>query len=448
MKDVKYLRKVILSLAWPVILEMALHMIVWVFDTAMVGRLSAQALSAVGLAGAIVFTVTFIFGSLGAGTMAIVARYIGAGRKEKAEDTASQAMGLGFLTGIGVTLSLFFFSDRLLACFVKDVDVLHLAITYTRTTSMAIGFMIVLSVGSSIMRGTGNTKTPMAIAGITNGINIIGDYVLIFGHFGFPRLEVDGAAIATAGAQIIGSLIMMGLLLYGVTGIRVRFSKMFKLDAYEIRRIIKLSFPAAMEEFTHSGSRVVSSLWIAGMGHIAFAANQVAVTAESISFMPGYGFAVAASAIVGQNMGAGKMEEAEYGAVQSTGMGVLLMSVVGLLFFMFPVLLISLFTDIPEVMELGARCLRIGALEQPFIALSMVMAGALRGAGDTRGAFAVAAISNWLIRLPLIYIVVFLLRLNITYVWMVTVTQFAIESGLMTMRFRRKGWRNIDLEDI
>lgn len=448
MKDYKCLRRVILSMAWPVILEMALHMIVWVFDTAMVGRLNSQALAAVGLAGGVVFTTTFIFASMGAGTMALVARYIGAKQKEKAESIASQAMGLGFIIGFVVTLFLFLFSDELLAHFVKDIQVQQLAVTYARITSLSAGFMIVLNVSSSVMRGTGNTKTPMLIACIANLLNIVGDYVLIFGYFGFPRLEVAGAALATAGAQIIGSLVIMILLFSGTTGIKVRFGNMFKLNKDEVRRIVKLSVPAAMEEFTHSGSRVISSLWIASMGHVAFAANQVAVTAESISFMPGYGFAVAASALVGQSLGAGNKEEAECGAVQSTVMGVLLMSVVGLIFFMFPVLLISFFTDIPEVMELGAKCLKIGAFEQPFIALSMVMAGALRGAGDTKGPFNVAAVSNWLIRLPLIYIVVFVLKLEITYVWVVTVIQFAVESGLMTARFRGRGWRDIDLETI
>lgn len=448
MGSYNYLRKRILLLAWPVILEMALHMIVWVFDTAMVGRLSEEALNAVGLGGQVVFTVTFIFSAIGAGAMAIVARYTGAQQMGRAEKVASQAVGLGFLIGICIASLLFFSSELLLGYFVKDAEVQRLGITYMKITSVATVFMVPLNVSSSIMRGIGNTRTPMIIAAITNGINIIGDYVLIFGHFGFPRLEVTGAALATAGGQIIGSLIIIGLLLSGVTGVKVNPGCMFRLERNEIRRMFKLSIPAALEEFTHSGSRVVSSLWIASMGKVAFAANQVAVAAESISFMPGYGFAVAASTLVGQQLGAGNKEEAEASAIQSSVLSVLLMSVVGLIFFLLPTVLISIFTDIPGVMEWGAKCLRVGALEQPFIALSMVMAGALRGAGDTRGPFMVGAISNWFVRLPLIYLVVFVFRLNVTFIWVATLIQFIIESGLMSFRFARSGWKDIDLETI
>lgn len=442
------LSKRILILAWPVILEMALHMIVWVFDTAMVGRLSAEALNAVGLGGQIVFTVTFIFAGIGVGTMVLVARYTGSGQKEDVEKTASQGLGLGFIIGMVVALTIGLLSRNLLMHFVKDPEVLRLGIVYMRITSLAAAFMIPLNVCSSILRGAGNTTIPMIIAAVANLINIVGDYVLIFGYFGFPRLEVAGAAIATAVGQITGSLILIGMLMSGIGGVRVRPSQMFSFDKDLVRKIFKLSIPASLEEFTHSGSRVLSSLWISSMGAVSFAANSIAVSAESISFMPGYGFAVAASTLVGQNLGACRKDEAEESALQSTAMGVLLMTMIGLAFFLFPTVIISVFTNLPDVMKLAARCLKIGAFEQPFIALSMAMASSLRGAGDTRGAFIVAATSNWLVRLPLIFMVIYVFRLEVTYVWIATLMQFVVESGLLTHRFLRRKWKDIDLETI
>jgi putative MATE family efflux protein len=448
MKNNRDLRKKILILAWPVILEMALHMIVWVFDTAMVGRLSAEALNAVGLGGQIVFTVTFIFAGIGVGAMVMVARYAGAEQKEDVDKVASQGLGLGFIIGIAVALALGFLSKNLLSYFVKDSEVLEFGVTYMRITSIAAAFMIPLNVSSSILRGVGNTTVPMVIAAVANLINIVGDYVLIFGYFGFPRLEVTGAAIATAAGQIIGSLILIGMLMAGTGGVRVKLRYMLSLEKDTVRKMFKLSIPASLEEFTHSGGRVLSSLWISNMGPVSFAANSIAVAAESISFMPGYGFAVAASTLVGQNLGAYRKDEAEKSALQSTAMGVLLMTFVGLVFFFFPTLIISMFTNLRGVMELASKCLKIGAFEQPFIALSMVMASSLRGAGDTRGAFIVAAVSNWLVRLPLIYLVVYVLKLEVTYVWIATLIQFVVESGLLTYRFSRRKWKDIDLETI
>lgn len=438
----------IVFLAWPVILEMALHMFVWVFDTAMVGRLSAQALNAVGLGGQIVFTITAIFAGVGIGAMALIARYTGAGQKEDIERVASQALGLGFIIGLMVAVSIGFLSRTVLQYFVKDSAVLEYAVSYMRITSVAAAFMIPLSVCSYIMRGVGNTRTPMVIAAIANGINVIGDYVLIFGYFGFPRLEVAGAAVATAAGQIIGAVIIIGMLVYGRSGVRVRLQHMFRLERNVVKRIFKLSIPASMEEFTHSGGRMISSLWISSMGAVSFAANSIAVAAESISFMPGYGFAVAASTLVGQNLGACLKDEAEESALQSTVMGTLFMAVIGLLFFFFPTLIIAVFTNLPHVMELAVRCIRIGAFEQPFIALSMVMGSSLRGAGDTRSPFVVAVISNWFVRLPLIYLVVYTWRLDVTYVWIATLIQFVIESALLTLRFLKRRWKDIDLETI
>jgi putative MATE family efflux protein len=435
-------------LAWPVILEMALHMFVWVFDTAMVGRLSAEALSAVGLGGEIVFTTTAVFSGIGIGTMVMVARHTGAGLPEDAQHVASRSLGLGFLIGLLVAGALALFCRPLLQFFVKDPTVTEYAVSYMRITSVSVAFMIPLNVCSYIMRGVGNTRTPMIIAGITNGINVIGDYVLIFGKFGFPRLEVMGASIATATGQIIGSIIIIAILFHGRKGVRVRPRHMFQMDKDFIKRIFRLSIPASMEEFTRSGGRVISSLWISSMGAVPFAANSIAITAESISFMPGHGFAIAASTLVGQSLGAGMRDEAEESALRSTLMGTLFMTVIGLGFFFFPTFIIALFTNLPDVMALAVKCIRIGAFEQPFIALSMIMAASLRGAGDTRGPFVVAVISNWLIRLPLIFMVVYVLHLEVTYVWVATLVQFVVESMLLTLRFYRGRWRDIDLETI
>ncbi|HOO13465.1 MAG TPA: MATE family efflux transporter, partial [Bacillota bacterium] len=257
-----------------------------------------------------------------------------------------------------------------------------------------------------------------------------------------------GAATATAIAQVTGSIIIISLLLAGRHGIRVKPSLMFRLDRGFVKRILWLSIPASLEELMNSGGRIVSSLWISGMGAVPFAANSIAVAAESISFMPGYGFAVVASTLVGQNLSAVKKEEAEESAFRAILMGTLFMTAIGLVFFFFPTLIIAMFTNLPDVMSLAARCIRVGAFEQPFIALSMILAASLRGAGDTRGPFAAVAASNWLVRLPLIYMVVYVWRLEVTHVWVATLIQFVVETLLLAWRFLARRWKDIDLRNI
>lgn len=439
------LRKDIFSLAWPAILEMVLSTTVWIFDTAMVGRLSAEALSAVGLGGQLAYSVTFVFAALGVGTAAMVARYTGAGEYEKIDHIAGQSFLIAVIIGIALGLINFFGAGFFFSLVMKDPRVVALGTDYMKIVSVGIAFMIPTIVLNSALRGAGNTRLPMISALVGNSINVVGDYVLIFGHFGFPRWEVNGAAVATSIAQICGAAITIGYVAFARKEVRLKFKEAWKIDLSLLKKLIGLSLPASFEEFFYDGSRLISSMWIAHLGTLAFAANQVAVSAESMSFMPGYGFSVAASTLVGQNLGAKRKDLAEASAWESAKYAFLLMGTVGMLFFTLPGWLMGFFTSIPDVRNLAALCIRVGAFEQPTLAISMTLSGALKGAGDTKGTFFISLVSTWMIRLPLIFIMVFILKKGLTFVWLATVIQFFVEALLMALRFKKGGWKHIKL---
>ncbi|MCR4431434.1 MAG: MATE family efflux transporter [Tepidanaerobacteraceae bacterium] len=443
--NIAFLRREIFHLAWPAIMEMVLHTAVWIFDTAMVGRLSAEALSAVGLGGQLAYTMTFVFAAIGVGASAMVARFTGAGETEKADHVAGQSFLISCVIGVFLGILNYSGAELFFSYIMKDAKVVLEGIDYMRIVSVGIMFMIPTMVINSALRGAGNTKLPMISALVANAINIVGDYVLIFGHFGFPRWEVSGAAFATTFAQICGAAITVGYVVRPGSEVRLKMRDIIKINPNTIKQIILLSVPASLEEFSYSGSRLISSMWIASLGTLAFAANQVAVSAESMSFMPGYGFSVAASTMVGQNLGAGREESAEASGWEAMKFSVILMGSAGIIFFLFPVWLMGFFTNIKEVRDLAAACIKIGAFEQPAIAISATLSGALRGAGDTKGPFLVSMISTWLIRLPLLYIVIFILHKNLEYVWMAIVIQFLIEAFLMTIRFWKGEWKKIVL---
>ena len=285
----------------------------------------------------------------------------------------------------------------------------------------------------------------MISAMVANAINIVGDYVLIFGKLGFPALGADGAAIATAASQAIGFFICFAFLVKGTNGIKLRRKNMFNFKKESLGTLINLSMPAGMETFMNEGSRLLSSFWIAQLGTIAFAANSLAVAAESLSFMPGNGFAVAAAASVGQSLGAGDRDTAERIAKRSVTYAALLMGAVGLAFFFFPYNIMRVFsTDLASVAE-ASKAIRIGAFEQVPIAIGMVMSGALKGAGDTKGPFRISLVTNFLFRLPLIFAIVFLINGNISYVWAATALQYGVEATLMVIRYSKGHWRRIDI---
>ncbi len=432
----------VLILAWPVVIEMGLHTFVWIFDTAMVMRLGAHEATAVEYGALVLFNTLMIIGALGIGANSLVARYTGAKDLKQAALTGGQALAIALIFTVAFYFTAFFSAGSLFAWVIDDPITVGLTNSYFYTTLNSGGFAFLpWLVCSGIIRGSGNTRVPMKIALVANVYNIIGDYVLIFGHLGFPAMGVQGAALATGSAQLIGFLLSVGYLFFRSDHLPFNLTCLFPLRGSEILKVLRLSVPAGAEEFTHSGSRLITASWITTLGPIAFAANAAAIAAESFSFMPGQAFAIAATTLVGQRIGAGLMREARELGYWAAAIGTILMTSIGMIFLFFPYVVMSLFDPPdPEVLRLGALCLQVAAVEQPFIALTMTFSGALKGTGDTKTPFKVGLYTNLLIRLPLIYAVVYIFELGIVYIWWVTALQYAISALLLFWIYRRKDW--------
>ncbi|NLP18848.1 MAG: MATE family efflux transporter [Firmicutes bacterium] len=434
----------ILHLAWPAILEMVLHMMVGIVDTAMVGRLGAEELAAVGLGSRILFSTIFTFAALGTGGAALVARSIGAKDPEGANRIAAQALVLGLLAGGIVALAGFYLANYIFTWVRVEPQVAIMGRKYLRITMLAGVFMLPLFIANAVLRGAGNTRAPLVVALIANGVNIIGDYLLIFGLAGFPALGVAGAAVATALSQVLGCFLTLGILLRGNVDLHLRPHNFFCYDREIMRRILRLSIPAVLEESVLTISSLIFIFMVTSLGTVAFAAHQVANSVESLSFMPGHGFAIATATIVGQKLGGQSPAEANDGGQQGTLMALMAMGAMGLLFFTFPRQLVYLFAPgEAQVISLGARAIRIGALEQPCIAATMVLSGALRGAGETRYPLYVTLLGNWLVRMPLTYLVIYVWRLSLGAVWIVTVLDWLFRGSLLYRYYRRGKWLTV-----
>ncbi len=436
----------ILVLAWPVVVEMGLHTFIWIFDTAMVMRLGAREATAVEYGAIVLFNSLTILGALGIGTNSLVARYTGAKNMQKAAKTGGQALVISILLAIVFLVVGIIVYSHFFGWIISDSITVKLTEDYFYYALVSGGFALLpLYVASGIIRGVGNTRVPMIIALIANTYNALGDYLLIFGNFGFPALGVQGAALATGSAQLIALVLSIGYLFLQKGILPFNLKAIIPLDKAVIRQVLRLSIPAGAEELTHGGSRMITSSWITTLGPVAFAANAAAIAAEAFSFMPGQAFAIAATTLVGQRIGAGFIKQARETGYWAVALGTVLMSMFGLVFFFFPYLVMRLFDPPdPEVLKLGVLCLQIAAVEQPFIALTMVFSGALKGTGDTKGPFRVGLYSNLFVRLPLIYLVVYVLQLGIVYIWWVTALQYAVSSLLLFIMYRKKDWSKIE----
>ncbi len=430
----------ILSIAWPAVFEMVLYMLIGVADVAFVGRLGATPLAAVSLGAEFFFGVVLTLTSLGVGATVLSARYTGAKDYAQVNQVAAQVLILAFILGIFTGLGGWMLSSYIISFFAVEAAVSQIAVGYLRVTFAVAPLALCLYMGNGVFRGNGQTRVPMTIALITNIFNIIGSYTLVFGKFGFPQLGGLGAALATSLAHILGFTLMMAAMISGRWGVRLNLRELLRPRRRTITKILGLGIPAGAEEFFRNASMIASSLILVHLGTQAFASHQIALTVESLSYMPGFGMAIAATSMVGQSLGAKKPLVARQAAFKSLQFALVIMGMAGLLFFFFPELLARFFTNDLYLISTAAIAIKIAAFEQVAIAAEMVFAGALRGTGDTKSPMLVAFFGIWFFRLPLVWIMIKHLHLGLYHVWILFVIDWYLRAAVLLVIFLRVKW--------
>ena len=434
----KYVKE-ILKLALPAVGEMVLYMLIWIFDTMMVGHYGGQAgVSSVALSSELLYTFINILMGMGLSIAmtSIVARAMGNKNIVLAKSYANQGIKIGIFISSVVTVTFFIFAENILSAANAEGEILKTAVSYMRICCSGMFFYMCANMLNGIFRGCKDTKTPLYGAAVMNVVNLTFDYLLIFGKFGFPEMGIRGAAAATAGAQILYFVFIFTQR----NKLPFKISLSEKINFKEMKELIKLAVPSAMQEGASSISRLLGIMMVMSLGSLAFSANQITVTIESISFMPGWGFSLACTALVGHSIGEKNFRQAKNYANTSAIISAFVMGFFSIIFLIFSEELVSLFIkkEEAEVIRLGSQCLMIGAAQQIPMAVDMVLAGALKGSGDTKTPFKVAFICNWFIRLPLMYYFIYVKKMPITYFWIITVVQWFIEAGILIYKYRKK----------
>ncbi|KGM93969.1 multidrug transporter MatE [Clostridium novyi A str. 4552] len=433
--------KDVLSLALPAVGEMILYMTISVLDTMMVGRYGGQtSVSAVGLSVEVIYTFINIFIAVGIsiGITSVVARRFGAKKFQSAEEYASIGFCIGLIISLIISILLFTNSSAILRIGGAKNNVISLGNNYMKIIALGSFFTMQTSMLNGVLRGYGNTKTPLFVSLIINIINISLDWVLIFGKLGFPELGVKGAAIATSIAQISGFLFAAFYMLTK-SKIKLRLKYILNLNLSKLKKLLILAIPSSFQEAAFDISRLLSAFMIMRLGETAFAANQITTTIESVSFMPGWGFGVAATTLIGHKIGEKNFKEAKIYAYTCTILGTIFMALCAAMFLIAPNFLIKLFITESEkqVIHLGSLCLMVAAIEQIPMGISLILGGALKGMGDTKTPFIVSLISSWGIRLPLMFYFVSILKTSVVYVWWITGIQWIIDGIIMFILFKK-----------
>ena len=447
--------KLVLMLAWPSIIEQLLHTAVNYVDTAMVGSIGTYATAAIGVCTSTIFLLMGVMNATGLGFSVMVARKIGEGNHEEARTILRQSMLAVVAVGLGLTLLVeLILAPNLPRWMGAEPDVLPHAITYFRV----IGANYLLNTGmimaTNMLRCMGDTKTPLKFNILTNLVNVVGNFLLIYPTrqltvagltFTMPGagLGVGGAAGATALATAFSAVCLLSVLFLRKGPLQIALRDDYKPRPDIIKQAFHLGVPSFLERAVISGGQIVSTAMISGLGTAALAAHQLANSGESLCYMPIFGFSIAATTLVAQNLGAGDKERAFKQGAWSTWMSVAVMCTASAIMFALAPNIIDLFSNDASVIALGGRVLRIEAFAEPFFAIATVIAGVLRGAGDTRWPFYISLAGMWLMRVPIAFVLINLFGWGLEAIWVGMAVDLFVRGVLCLWRFYKRTWVHV-----
>lgn len=374
----------------------------------------------------------------------MISRSYGEGNMERAEVLAGNNLSLNLIIGGLITIVAFLLKDVLFLPYDITATVLTTAKNYYNIIVIGMIFQFGSFAFASISRGVEDTKTPMYITGFANIFNIVFNYLLIKGVGIFPEMGIEGAALATTLAR--ASAFFIYLYIFWTGKHRIRFSLgNLRLVKELTSKLWSISLPGAVEQLLMQGSFFLLGIVITILDTSSEAMFRILITIESTSFMPAVGISIATATLVGKALGEKDIDKASDTGYLATIMGSMWGIIAGLLFFLFPEVLISLFTDEASIIEASRQVFYLMAFNQLFLTSYIVMSGALRGAGDTRAVMVITSLRLWTVFVPLSYVFIRFTGFGVSSVWIAEISSFILYLAILITRFRGKKWASIEL---
>lgn len=438
--------KSICFLAWPAVVQEAMNVVVTYVDTAMVGVLGANASAAVGLTSTVGWLVSSIAIAFGIGVLSVCAQASGANNHEKVKRVGQQALFLTMIVGIALTIICVTISPFLPTWLNGDKAIRKSASLYFMIISLPLLFRTAVLVLSSALRGVSDMKTPMLINMYMNMINIVLNFLLIYPTrklFGITvpgaGLGVNGAAIATAISFMAGGIMMFH---------RYYHNKLFDFKnsgfhfyKKEFKECLNIGIPVVLERGVICLGHVTFASLIAKLGIVRFAAHSIAIQAEQAFYIPGYGFQSAAATLVGNAVGQKDEHKVKEVTYLICGIIIFLMTICGIALFVFAESLMGIFTPNQEVIELGARVLRIVSISEPIYGILVILEGTFNGMGDTKAPFVFSLFTMWGIRVTGSWLMINVFNQSIEAVWIMMVLDNVTRCFLLARRFLKNEWK-------
>ena len=435
--------KIAMKLAVPSVAENLLMSLVGMMDMMMVSKIGPAAIAAVGATNQPIFFSTAVFQALNVGTTALVARLIGAGDHKQANEAARQTLVLVTILSVIISVIMFFLAEPILLFMKCEPDTMVYAMDYYRIVIVSLFFSMLTMAINAQVRGAGDTNTPMINNTAVNLINLVFNYLLINGVFGFPRLEVAGAAWATLLSRVVGMFMALYVVSTGKNNITIPWRDKFSFNWDIARRVAKVGMPSMIEQLFMRGGNLIYTTVVTGLGTTTYAAHLVAMNISQLSMSPGMGFGMAATTLVGQSLGAKRPDWAKECGWVTQKMSMTWAIPMTLLFFFGGEFVAKFYSDDPEVISMAVNVIRIVAFTQIPQISQFVLGGALRGAGDTKWPLISTFIGVWGFRVVLGFFLVNTMELGLNGAWLALAIDQLARSGIILYRYWSGKWTSI-----
>ncbi|MCJ8012058.1 MATE family efflux transporter [Paenibacillus sp. KQZ6P-2] len=429
----------LVRLTWPIFLELFLFMLMGTVDTFMISSVSDNAVSGVGAANQIISIAILLLEVIGSGAAIVVAQYLGSKKKLEAAQVTGNALTLNLAVGLILSIVFLGLGGYMLRLLNVQGEIYDYAQSYMSIVGGGIFLQALINALAATIRTHGFTKESMVVSLLMNILHVVGNYLLIFGHLGFPAMGVEGAAISTVFSRLVCLLVFFWLM-YRVMDVRVEWKYYIRLSKEYVRKILSIGIPSAFESLVYQSCQLVFTFYVTFLGAEAMAARQYAVNISMYIYLLSMAVGMGTAIIVGHYVGSRRNQDAYTRVFQSVKWALAATVVIDLVIIAFRVPLMSLFTDNMAIIHMGAQVLLLSILLETGRTVNIIIINSLRASGDARFPVYIGLISMVGMSLPLGYFLIFHLHLGLAGVWLAIAADEWTRAVIMYFRWKSRAW--------
>jgi putative MATE family efflux protein len=427
------------SLTWPIFIEVSLYMLMGNADTLMLSQYSDNSVAAVGVSNQILNLLIVMFSFIATGTTIIISQFLGSQKNKEAQEVAYVSIGANFVISFVISAAVFLAAVPLLQLMGLSGELMPDAKIFLQIVGGLSFIQALIMTYSAILKSYGFTKETMYVTIGMNVLNIIGNYFVIFGPFGFPVLGVTGVAISTSIARVIGLAAMVFIVKKRI-GLALSLKKMFTVHKEHLRKLLKIGIPSAGEQLSYNGSQMIVTYFIAIMG--AQALTTKVYTQNIMMFIILFGTAISQGTqiLISRNIGAKQFEKAYHRCMKSLYWAIGIATATSILISLFSKQIVGIFSSNPDIIATATLLIIMTIILEPGRSFNVVIINSLRAAGDAKFPVYMAMLSMWFIGLPIAYILGIHLGYGLVGIWISFIVDEWFRGILMYRRWRSRIW--------